>query len=99
MPTYQCKLVNITARNLRVIVISLFGQQTYVLRPHQSVVVSWYPGIKVVIAFDATTGALVSLRAVNVQGPMTVHVGRAVESEPETEATPEPAEGELAVDA
>src|SRR5262249_25639610 len=69
MPWFWCQLYNNTGTPVRVITISQYGQGLYYLNPGQYQWVSWYPGVKVLVAFDQWSGNLVTTYPFFVSGP------------------------------
>ncbi len=67
---FWCQLVNNHVAPVRVQVISIFGQGLYFLNPGQSQWVQWYPGVKVLVAWDSFSNALVTTYPFNVTSPV-----------------------------
>jgi hypothetical protein len=70
MGWFWCQLINNYGSPVRVVIISQYGQGLYFINPGQSQWVQWYPGVKVLIAFDQFTGQLVTTYAFTVNGPL-----------------------------
>lgn len=74
MQWFWCQLWNHTGSPIRVVIISNFGQGTYYINPGQYQWTQWYPGVKVLIAFDQWSGQLVTTYTFNVTGPVAHYV-------------------------
>ena len=72
MGWFWCQLLNNYGSPIRVVIISQYGQGLYFVNPGQSQWVQWFPGVKVLIAFDQFTGQLVTSYPFTVNGS-TMH--------------------------
>lgn len=85
---FWCQLLNNGPVPVKVQVLSQYGQGTYFLNPGQSQWVQWYPGVKVLVAWDMYTNALVTTYAFNVTGPVLHTVVQ--QAVPMTQGNPAP---------